>query len=157
MFEVQERNILNVRKEELIFGTAGSEKEVLEVVEKSLTDFDFLSSEYPMKLVILRRTDLNNCFHVIEVAAHCIVDGVANLTILRHFLHYLCGVSDHNPNLVERLERVPSLEALYPKISLPKRRWRMAIAAVIYTIRTSRLNVRCPHLSSPFCILTVVI
>ena len=92
-----------------------------------------------------------------KVAAHCIVDGVANLTILRHFLQYLCGVSDHNPNLVERLERVPSLEALYPKISLPRRRWRMAIAAVIYTIRTSRLNVRCPHLSSSFCILTVVI
>ena len=53
MFEVQERNILNVREEELIFGTAGSEKEVLAVVEKSLTDFDFLSPEYPMKLVIL--------------------------------------------------------------------------------------------------------
>ncbi|TDL25416.1 hypothetical protein BD410DRAFT_819988 [Rickenella mellea] len=103
-----------------------------------------LSSRSVSRLWVFRRVDLTNHFHIVILVAHLITDGIANLTIVRTFLDTLCSNHQTLPSydLREKLSNLLPLESLHPVLNLttPKRRWRIAIARVLFDLKQAKLQ-----------------
>ena len=88
-------------------------------------------------------------FHIFIPVVHHITDGMGNATIARELCQELSSLSSskrvHTPPLSIRLRSVLPLEALQPstQLSIPKRRWRIAIAKVIMGLRQAKTTVSC--------------
>ena len=75
-----------------------------------------------------------------------ITDGFGNMTALRELLHTLCTPSEQLvsiSNLEDRLALAVSSESLVPTLSysIPRQRWRKAIAHAIYHLRQAKISV----------------
>ena len=86
-------------------------------------------------------------YHIYIPVAHCITDGMANATIAREYCQELAKLSQEPaisaPLLFTRLQNLLPVEGLTSsaKLSPARRRWRLAIAKVIQTIRHTKMTV----------------
>ncbi|CAA7267551.1 unnamed protein product [Cyclocybe aegerita] len=125
-FVVEAQNLRRSRPEEVSFYDISSADEALDHVERINVQERLLSNDLLARIFILRRTDRPDTIHALIHGAHSITDGMANITILKTFLDRLCRTSkDLNPHL---------------KLSVARRRWRMAMATVIYAMRNRKLQ-----------------
>ncbi|KAF5358407.1 hypothetical protein D9756_001501 [Leucocoprinus leucothites] len=103
-----------------------------------------LSTDLLACLLIFRRTDDLKRFHVLIHAAHAITDGIANATLLRTFLDKLSSANSgvETWNIRDRLALSSSCDDLNPfhRLSAAQKRWRLAIGAVVWHNRVSRLR-----------------
>lgn len=89
--------------------------------------------------------------HVYIPIVHSITDGMGNATVTREYCQELASLSKETSvvtvPLVTRLQKLLPVEALTPsaKLSLPRRRWRMAIASVIRGIQQAKMIVSRSH------------
>lgn len=134
-----------VRPGELNIEEVGSAQDVEDFNEALLTGTRQLSAQLPAKLWILLRRDSWRHFHVITHVAHMIADGLSNAILLREFFNLLCGASTDNvpSQLDDRLALSLPMEYLHPqpKMSIARRKWRLAIASVMATLRSEKLQV----------------
>ncbi|KAJ3515915.1 hypothetical protein NLJ89_g1458 [Agrocybe chaxingu] len=142
-FVVDAQSLQKSRPEEVSFYDISSADEALEHVEKINVRERLLSNDLLARIFILRRTDRPDTAHALIHGAHSITDGMANITILKTFLDRLCRTSSQQSwNLSERLALSIPLEDLNPhlKLNVARRRWLMAMAAVIYEMRNRKLQ-----------------
>ena len=91
--------------------------------------------------------DTPHIYHVWIPVAHYITDGMGDATVIREFCQELASFSKEavftGPPLEVRLRSLLPAEALTPsaKLSLPKRRWRLAIAKVMQLNRRAKMSV----------------
>ncbi|KAF9562551.1 hypothetical protein CPC08DRAFT_687538 [Agrocybe pediades] len=132
-FSVDEERLGKTDPTEIEFRTISSNEEASELVRDLVMKQRALSNDLLARVFVLERTDKPDYFHLIIQAAHCITDGMSNITILKTFLHQLTQPTPPVPNLQERLALALSSEELVPqrKFSEARKRWRKAIAAVI--------------------------
>ncbi|KAF7309981.1 hypothetical protein MIND_00370900 [Mycena indigotica] len=96
-------------------------------------------------VTVLHRTDLDDgSYDIITVGAHLILDGIASFNLARTIGRLASSwPSLHTTiDLPKRLEMLPSVESLHTnlQLSLPRQRWRRAIAGVIFGRRASMLR-----------------
>jgi hypothetical protein len=143
-FVVTADNLKNCRPAEVSIRNISSVQEALDIVDTIITGRKHdLSNNLLARLVVLRRMDQKNHIHMLLHVAHCITDGMANITILTTVLNHLCGTVNTSAwDLNDRLALSTASEELgQRKFNLARRRWRIAIASVISARRASRLTV----------------
>ncbi|KAH9484367.1 hypothetical protein JR316_0003848 [Psilocybe cubensis] len=141
-FVVTEESLRTIRPREIIFQKVSSAQDVERIAERIVVQDQLLSDKLLACLFILERTDLPGVFHIFFHVAHSIVDGMANLTLLKTFLDSLCRETHPEVNLEHRLQLSVSSESLAPhlKYNVARRRWRKAIASVMAARRASNLK-----------------
>ena len=142
-FKVDEENLQKTLPGEFTFRKISSSQEASDLVYSLVTKEKALSNDLLACVFVLERTDLLGCFHLIVQVAHCITDGMSNISILKSFLNQLCNPLPPMPNLQERLALSVSSEELvrHRKLSEARRRWRRAIAAVLASKSLFRMKV----------------
>jgi hypothetical protein len=143
-FVVTESRLRTVAPDEINFSSVGSRQEAQCFALNILNTERTLSNELLGQIFILRRTDAENQYHILLHIAHLITDGMGNTTLLRTFLDTISlPVDGYIPDLEERLAMVPSSEDLTPEtdFNVPRKRWRWAIAGVIWASHISKLTV----------------
>ncbi|KDR81680.1 hypothetical protein GALMADRAFT_239796 [Galerina marginata CBS 339.88] len=141
-FVVSAENLKNCRPGEITFQDIASQHEAGDLVDRMIGQDTLLSENLLACIYVLPRTDLPNYVHLVIHVAHCITDGMSNITILKTFLDRLCQGSPPAPELRQRLSLSVASEDLIPqrKFSVARNRWRKAIANIIVTKRNSRLT-----------------
>lgn len=144
-FVLREEALYHARPGEITLKSFSSGQEVEVFNESIINGPRQLSSRLLSRIWILHRTDSPSHFHILTHVAHVITDGLSNAVILREFCNLLCAkdMPSHKLDLELRLSRIMPVEALHPKpnLSLPRRRWRQAIASVIYSLRHAEMKV----------------
>lgn len=156
-FVVREHELSVLRQREIVFGEVASVEEAQRRATAMLNGPRPLSEDLLVQLYVFRETGSDNtdALHLITLMAHCITDAVANITFVRSFLDTLSRSGEPDLEftqapLEERLAMaIPSTElepAHLHSLSPARRRWRRAIAAVIFQLRMSRrqVSVACP-------------
>ncbi|KAK0228722.1 hypothetical protein IW262DRAFT_1446276 [Armillaria fumosa] len=129
--------------EQVIFMTVPSFSDVDATVENILNQERILDDYHLVRLFVFKQSDQKNCFHIVIHAAHCIIDGVSHYTVARTLLAFLSSSSPPVPPLLsERLALSLAVDDLYPvrNLNLATQRWHKAIAHVIASIRSAKLN-----------------
>lgn len=141
---VSEKDLAGVVDGELNFSTVSSQDELDQLISSWIhgpqRDFHCLS----YKLYILRRTDQPHLWHIVFDCLHVLGDAAAGSSLCCAFFDILAlGITPVVPDLKERLAAVVSSDDLNPtkKMNVSRQRWRRAMAAVIYDIRESRIQV----------------
>lgn len=99
------------------------------------------------KVWVGQQLDLPRRYHVWIIISHCITDGMSDATVVREFCQELGSLSYgrivQGPPLEIRLKRLIPAEAFAPSamLSLPRRRWRLAVAKVIQLRRQAKIAV----------------
>lgn len=134
VFIVAAESLRHCRPEEVVIQDVGSSEEAWKIMEDIIVTERRLSNDLLAHLLVLRRTDTENIFHVMIHVAHVITDGMSNTTILKTFLDEIARNDDLGKpwDLRERLALSESTDNLYPqtKFSIAKQRWRWAAAKV---------------------------
>lgn len=151
-FLVDETRLNGVGPDEIVFKSLNSDGEVRVLVDRILNEPRTLSNERLAQIWIIslpgNSTGPSIRHQVVFVLAHCICDGMAQNSVIRTFFDIL--VHTDAPDLYapkQGLEHLLALhlamEDLYPtcKYSLPRQRWRLAIAQVIQARREAGLRV----------------
>ena len=121
--------------------------EVQALIEQLMNGPNPLTNDHIAVLYVLRPKAAHRQLHLLAVLAHIITDGMAAPTLSRTLCQELSAPSNEpTPALRDKLSVVPALEDLYPSnfMSAARRRWRRAVARVIYDIRNTKLQVRRP-------------
>jgi hypothetical protein len=144
-FVVVEDRLKQVSADEIVFREVKSHEEVKDLVQQLIAASPRpMAASLPAMIYILSRTDGSNCVHFVSVAAHCIIDGIGNGCLLTTFLDALTSDLDQKevPKLEKQLDLALPIDSLLTvqKLSPVKRRWKMAIAAVIATLRAEKLK-----------------
>jgi hypothetical protein len=147
-FAVDEKRLRTCGPGELHFHDVASAKEAQTISSNIPNSARLLSKDLLACLLVLRRTDDLRRFHILIHAAHTITDGIANTALLRTFLDKLASakapVDSEAWDIKDRLAMSSSCDDLNPfhHLSIPRKRWRLAIGAVICRNRVSKLRVR---------------
>lgn len=149
-FVVSERRMVEQLPGEIVFQSVAGAEQVSRFIEDIGRGPQRVSSRLPARLFVVTRTDLPNLHHVISNTAHFIADGVSHVAWTRSFFQALAtphAPIQNVPDLEERLALLVACEDLNPtlRLSKPQQRWRRAIAAVLLSIRDSKLQVRRCH------------
>lgn len=128
---------------EIHFHDVASAEEAQAISSNIPNSARLLSNNLLACLFIFRRTDNSKRFHFAIHAAHTITDGNANAALLRMFLDKLAGSKSSIEGIRDRLALSSSCDELHPvhRLSPARKRWRLAIGAVISNKRMSRLRV----------------
>ena len=146
-FVLDERRLATIRPGELFFVDAETSDDVTSAIDSLQNGTPKLSNDLICQLWFVRRKDVPGRYRIFTNIAHYITDGMAGATITREFCHELASLSPssftHSPLSDKRLDSLLPLEVLSPsmKYSLPRRRWRLAIAKIIYNARQAKLAV----------------
>ncbi|KXN86899.1 hypothetical protein AN958_09494 [Leucoagaricus sp. SymC.cos] len=143
-FAVDENRLRTCGPGELHFHVVASAEEALAISSNIPNSARLLSNNVLACLFIFRRTDDLRRFHVLIHAAHSITDGSANAALLRTFLDELSSAKAdvETRDIEERLVLSSSCDDLNPfhRLSIARQRWRLAIGAVVWGNRGSRLR-----------------
>lgn len=147
-FVLDETRLSSLAPHELKLLSVDSCGGVMEIVDKLHNGTPTITNDLIAQLWFIKQSDTPRRFHFVTVMAHYITDGMANETVGREFCQELscfqtsAAIADC-PLLVDRIKSLLPLEVLHPgmQYTLPRRRWRMAIAKVIYNIRESKSTV----------------
>lgn len=106
-----------------------------------------LSLSVVAAITVLRRVDHPaGTYEFVTVGSHAVLDGMASCTLARTICDLLArwpaSLKEPVPDLEERLQMVPALESLHTQLqlSLPRQRWRTAIARVLLQRRLAILR-----------------
>ncbi|KZV65123.1 hypothetical protein PENSPDRAFT_638822 [Peniophora sp. CONT] len=106
-----------------------------------------LSPSVVAAISVLRREDSSDgTYEFITVGSHAVLDGMASCTLARTICDVLArwpnSLDDPVPDIEQRLQMAPALEALHTQLqlSLPRQRWRTAIARVLLARRMDLLR-----------------
>ncbi|KAI0748121.1 hypothetical protein C8Q80DRAFT_1170267 [Daedaleopsis nitida] len=141
-FVVSERSLSHHRPDEVVIRTVASSSEVEEILW-TLTRYDPMADHHLIsRLFVLARRDRPGTYEVLFRAAHAITDGISGATIARTFFDLLASSPSRIPPLEERLAMALPYDQLNPtnKMSLPRKRWRRAIAQVTFLNRRRKLT-----------------
>ena len=153
-FVVSEHALSHHLPDEVTFTPVSSREEV----DKA---FAYLMRENPMvdhhlvaRVLVFPFTSSKGTYEVFFRFAHCMADGISSATVARTFFDVLVSPPAPIPKLEERLTMALSSDELNPtkRMSLPRQRWRRAIAQVTFLNRRRKLAVSFWHLgvqSSP--------
>lgn len=150
LFVVEEARLSEVATKEIHHRAVTSANDVSSIIDELIQGPRQLASDLPARLYILNRKDSSDRFHILLHVAHLITDGLANATVLRVFLDYLTSPPfKQAPNLESRLGMAMATESLHPSLALsvPRQRWRRAIAWVLTGIKMQKTKAGSPHLS----------
>lgn len=147
-FYVESNRLSSVGPGELHFHDVASAEEASVISSQLLKHPRMLSTDLLACALILRRTDDRARFHIVIYAAHSITDGNANAALSQFFLNRLAGGAPHKSNgedIKDRLALSSSCDDLNPvhHLSVPRKRWRRAVGAIIWKNRMLRLRVGC--------------
>ncbi|KAH9950453.1 hypothetical protein B0H21DRAFT_868846 [Amylocystis lapponica] len=145
-FLVTEKRLVEQLPGEIVFRSIADAEEASRVVEDIGRGVQRDSANLPGRLFILDRLDSPDIYHIIINTAHYMSDGVSHMALTPVFFEILA--SPHTapaqdiPDLEERLTMLVSSEDLNPTLRLSKsrQRWRRALAAVILSIRESKIQ-----------------
>lgn len=156
-FVVKECALRFVRPGELNFlDTFNSVKDVNFFEEQLRNGSTVLDNEFLARVWIGQQKDTPRRYHIFIPTVHFITDGIGNAMVARRLCQELSSLSKDTalkgPPLAVRLESLLPAEALSPvaKLSVVRRRWRLAISKVIQDRRLSRLTV-CPYIYLSSC------
>jgi hypothetical protein len=134
-FVVEAENLRQCRSEEITFQDITSAQEADDMMKRIIVKERLLTNDLLARIFILRRTDVVDVFHIFLHVAHSITDGMSNITILKTFFNQLCRQDSPTQtwNLTRQLALSEASENLYPqlKMSISKRRWRLAVAKIL--------------------------
>lgn len=108
-----------------------------------------LDDTFLARVWVIPKLDAPRRCHVYIPIVHSITDGMGNATVTREYCQELASLSKETNAvavpLVTRLQQLLPVEALTlsAKLSLPRRRWRLAIASVIRGIQQAKTTVSC--------------
>ncbi|PBK78347.1 uncharacterized protein ARMOST_03892 [Armillaria ostoyae] len=142
-FVVDERRLKSRIPGEVIFMTVPSFSDTDATVENILNQERILDDYHLVRLFVFKQSDQKNCFHIVVHAAHCVIDGVSHYIVARTLLAFLSSSSPPvPPRLSERLALSLAIDDLYPvrSLNLATQRWHKAMAHVIASIRSVKLN-----------------
>ncbi|KAF8201727.1 hypothetical protein BJ912DRAFT_514561 [Pholiota molesta] len=141
-FVVEAENLRQCRSEEITFQDITSAQEADDMMKRIIVKERLLTNDLLARIFILRRTDVVDVFHIFLHVAHSITDGMSNITILKTFFNQLCRQDSPTQtwNLTRQLALSEASENLYPqlKMSISKRRWRLAVAKILATKRMGK-------------------
>jgi hypothetical protein len=155
-FSVDTNRLSSVGPGELHFYDIASAEDASVIHSRLMKYPRMLSNDLLACAFVLRRTDDRTRFHIAIHAAHSITDGNANAALCRFFLDRLAGGSFcykiDVKDIKDRLALSSSCDDLNPahQLSVPRRRWRRAVGAIVWKNRMSRLRVCrfCPWLQT---------
>ncbi|KAL5503782.1 hypothetical protein ACEPAH_7853 [Sanghuangporus vaninii] len=145
-FMLDEMSLHTVRHGEISFlDDLQSEEDATRLIDRLQNGPPVLTNEIIAKLMIGPQKNSPHTYHAIIVIAHYIMDGVTGMTLKRELCQELTKPSqDHilEKLLEERLDTLLPVESLGPhsKDNSPRRRWRSAVAKIIYRLRQARLK-----------------
>ncbi|EKM82619.1 hypothetical protein AGABI1DRAFT_118066 [Agaricus bisporus var. burnettii JB137-S8] len=144
-FSVDSDRLSSAGPGELLFHEVASDEEALVISSSSLKHPRILSTDLLACAFILRRTDDRTRFHIAIHIAHSISDGNANSALCRFFFDCLASGSSYKYNIEgirDRLALASSCDDLNPvnRLSVPRKRWRNAVGAIIWENRLLRLR-----------------
>ncbi|KAF5373659.1 hypothetical protein D9758_000627 [Tetrapyrgos nigripes] len=140
-FVVDEISLGSCNLGDVVYRSCSSEEEVREFVQVVVNGPRILSNDRLACLFIIQRTDKPAYFHTVVHVAHCITDGMSNISILSTLLSYLSkGVPANEPSLENQLGLSIASETLRSDLkgSLAKRRWHRAMGKVLLQIRNMK-------------------
>ncbi|KZT05977.1 uncharacterized protein LAESUDRAFT_654616 [Laetiporus sulphureus 93-53] len=140
---VSERRLAELVPGELQFQEAATPDAVQCLIDDIIYGEQRSFPDLPVRVFILDRTDQPGLHHIIFNTAHLIADGVSHTVLCRTFFDILTSPpSQEVPDLEKRLAMVVACEDLNPasKLSVPRQRWRRAIASVIFALRRKRMQ-----------------
>lgn len=147
-FVIEEERIRHHIPDEITFLSCSSAQEVLVFTVNIQNSSRLLSNDLLARLFIVTRTDASHLVHALTLVAHSITDGIANMTIMRTFLHLIATpeVQFAVPlpcKLEERLQLASAVEDLAPssKQNISRQRWRNATGQIIASQRQARISV----------------
>lgn len=147
-FLVSEARLRTIQLGEVGFGAFESAEAGLEYEQELNSGPRQISEDRLARVRVFSRVDHPEYFHVIFNHSHIIVDGMADMTLGRMFLDILALPPAYAiPDLETRLSLVIGTQNLNPKAntSIGKKRWRQAIAAVIFELRKAKMQVGDNH------------
>ncbi|EJD06369.1 uncharacterized protein FOMMEDRAFT_165197 [Fomitiporia mediterranea MF3/22] len=104
-----------------------------------------LSNEIIAKLWVGPQKDVLHRYHIFLTLPHYIYDGIGGSVLMREICQELACLSKENRvlnmSLMKRLASLLPQDALNPSYgaSVPRRRWRFAVANIIHGLRQARL------------------
>ena len=145
-FVVEERHLSSVRPGEVVVLHASSSEEATKIHENIINSRDYLNaSEGLARLWVFHRLDDEKRVHVAFEFVHIIHDGFGLTTVMKDFCKILLSPDYRvTRTLEDRLRVLLPPEFVDPALefSAARRRWRKAIAKVMYANRQFRLHVR---------------
>ena len=154
-FVVREYDLARTKDTEIVFGSVASAEEVERRVIAIVDGLRPLSQGLLAQLYVFRETDprRTDVIHLITLA-HCVADGLANITFVRGLLDTLARGGESEPPQIPLEDRlamaIPStdrepqhLRSLSPAI----RRWRRTVGMVIFQSRMAKMQVGFSHFS----------
>lgn len=149
-FILNERHLRSVRPGEINYLTElNTAEDVSRFADELLNGPSVLDNEFLAKLWIGPQKDAPRRYHAYIPVVHHITDGMGNATVQREFCQELSSLLKTStigasPLSNSRLEKLLPVEALGPgaRLSVTRRRWRIAIAQVIRELRQAKLSVR---------------
>lgn len=140
-FTVSAHDLHHHRPGEVTWKKINSTTQAKYVAEQLVRTQHHLSHNLLAAIFILERTDASDAFHVIFHVSHCITDGMANGSLVRTFLDLLCTFPAQGTfQFQQQLSLSVASESVSPslRLSLPRRRWRTAIARTILQRRAQK-------------------
>ncbi|GJE91990.1 hypothetical protein PsYK624_081430 [Phanerochaete sordida] len=140
-FVVRETALKTLRPGELNFVEFTDAKDVARFREQLHNGPTVLGSELLARVWVGAQRDAPGRWWVFIPVVHYITDGMGNATVVREFCEELASLGEGaevgGVPLEARLRTIVPTEVLTPssKLSVPRRRWRFAIAKVIQDIR----------------------
>lgn len=141
---VSEKLLAGVVPGELNFGSVASLDDVDPMINDLIHGTQRNFHDLPFKVFILRQEDQPHRWHAIFDCMHALGDGTSGATLYRTFFDILAlGHDPIVPDLEERLTVAVPSDDLNPskKLNTACQRWRRAIAATLYHIRESKIQV----------------
>jgi len=141
-FVVNNADLERLSQGEVEFGHTRSGKEVEEFMDTLLNGERPLSNQLLIRLFIFAEPE--HRYHIILYSAHCVSDGVAIYSLSRSLLEEIASPSNGKLwKLEQRLALAMPQDDLTPtaRFTLPKQRWRVAIAKVICSLRSQKSSV----------------
>ncbi|GJE91993.1 hypothetical protein PsYK624_081460 [Phanerochaete sordida] len=146
-FVLREDKLRSMRPGEFtVLEEFAGEEDALRYADALLTGHTVLSNELLARVYVARQRGAPRVLHVFIPVVHFITDGVGNATIERELCQELAKLSEDPvadvPPLHVRVQALLPVEAYSPalKLSMPRRRWRAAIAKVIDDLRLERIR-----------------
>ncbi|KAF8838028.1 hypothetical protein BDN67DRAFT_955732 [Paxillus ammoniavirescens] len=140
-FVVEEHRLGKLNPNEISFGNVSSleaaQRRVLEILDGPRP----LSHNLLARMYVFRQRDRPDVIHLFSLIAHCVTDGVANITFTRCFLDTLSSHPEPPiSSLEQRLSMVIASADLEPRqpFSPAKQRWRRAIGYVLYQLMIAK-------------------
>ncbi|KAG9314804.1 hypothetical protein JVU11DRAFT_3893 [Chiua virens] len=145
-FVVREHDLAVLRPHEIVFGEVTCLQDVQDRIDAIWNEGRVLSEDVLVQLHVYRETD-PHVLHLVLFVAHYVADMLADETLGRCLLDTLARGGDSNWEpaqmpLEERLAMAVPMVDRAPEhlrsLSVAKRRWRMAIGAVIYQLMVAK-------------------